>query len=86
MPITPPLYARIDWGLIIKLIIWSLVVGIILYWLNLSPGTIYGWVLEKFAGAWDWFSGSGIQYILLGASIVVPLYLLSRIAGRTRRD
>ena len=76
---------RIDMGLIIKLTIWSLVIGVLLYTLKISPGSLYGWVLDRVAGAWDWLAGHGFEYIALGASVVVPLYLLSVLLRRFRR-
>ena len=81
----PLVLARIDGRLIFKLVLWSLVVGALLYWAEVSPGSIYGWIFDKLAGVWDWFARSGLSYILLGASIVVPLYLIIHFTRRGRR-
>lgn len=76
---------NIDFGLVFKLALWSLIVGAVLYWLELSPKDIYGWSADKIAGLWDWIVGDAVQYILLGATIVVPLYFLMRLKDRMGR-
>ena len=76
---------QINFGLIFKLAIYSLIVGYVLYSIRLSPGEIYGWFLDKIAGLWNWLANSGLEYILLGATIVVPLYFLMHLKNR-RRD
>ena len=74
---------KIDARTIIKLGIWSFLVGFILYSINLSPGEVYGWALNMIAGVWDWLASSGLQYILLGATIVIPVFLISRFRKRS---
>lgn len=80
--IGPAVNAQFDARVVIKLVIWSVVVGAVLYWLDLSPGDIYGSVINAFAGAWSWVSGAGLEYLLLGATIVVPIYVISRFTKR----
>jgi len=76
---------KIEFGTIIKLAIWSLIVGFILYNFSISPGDIYGWVANTIAGFWEWIANSGgIEYMLLGATIVVPIYLIFRFKNRNR--
>jgi len=70
---------NLDFGTIIKLVIWSMLVGALLYWLELSTGDIYSWIINKVAAVWDWLVGSGLQYMLLGATIVVPVFIFSRL-------
>ena len=72
-------------GTIIKLVLWSLVVGFVMYKLAWSPGDIVGWIGNTLAEMWAWFSGSGLEYVLLGATIVVPVFLFSRFRDRMRR-
>lgn len=72
----------LDLPTIFKLIIWSMVVGAILYWLEWSTGDIFGWVANKIAAIWNWLAGTGIKYMLLGATIVVPVFLFSRFKKR----
>lgn len=71
-------------GTIIKLVIWSFVVGFAMYKLAWSPGDIVGWIGNTLAEMWTWFSGSGMEYVLLGATIVVPIFLFSRFRDRMR--
>lgn len=74
---------KLDFPTIIKLAVWSLIVGGILYWLEWSPGEIYGFIIDKFAGVWAWMANSGLKYMLLGATIVVPVFIISRLrSGR----
>ena len=72
----------LDLSTIIKLVIWSMAVGALLYWLEWSTGDIFGWVANKIAAVWHWMAGTGIKYILLGATIVVPVFLFSRFRKR----
>ena len=75
-------------GVIIRLVILSVVVGIILsalgitadnmfYRLSLLTRRIYdmGW------GAAEW----GLGYFVIGAVIVIPIWLISRLFGGSRR-
>jgi len=71
-------------GVIIKLLIWSFLVGLLLYWLEWSPGDVYGWIANKVATLWAWLVGSGLQYVLLGATIVVPIYVIMQFKNRRR--
>jgi len=77
-------------GAIVRLIVMSIVVGIILSALGITPDNILyrlsllarqiydmGW------GVFEWAFG----YFLLGAVVVVPIWVLSRLLGRgSRRD
>ncbi len=74
-----------DMRTIIKLAVWSFVVGAFLYWVDASPADVYGWIFDKISGFWNWISQSGIQYILVGASIVVPVYFIDKFMKK-RRD
>ncbi|SDD24673.1 MULTISPECIES: DUF6460 domain-containing protein [Kordiimonas] len=76
---------QLNAGVIIKLAVWSFLVGLLLYWLEWSPGDVYGWLANKIATLWDWLVGSGLQYVLLGATIVVPVYLIMQFKNRRRR-
>ncbi|MFC3052034.1 DUF6460 domain-containing protein [Kordiimonas pumila] len=70
---------NLDFGTVVKLILWSTVVGALLYWLDISTGDIYGWIINKLAMIWGWLSGTGLKYMLLGATIVVPIFIISRL-------
>jgi hypothetical protein len=75
-------------GVIIRLVVLSIVVGIVLSALGITFDNLF-WRLQILAqriydmgwGAVEW----AVQYFLLGAVIVVPIWLIARIAGGARR-
>jgi hypothetical protein len=75
-------------GVIIRLVVLSIVVGIVLSALGISFDNLF-WRLQVLAqriygmgwGAVEW----AVQYFLLGAVIVVPIWLIARLAGGARR-
>lgn len=73
---------NLDFPTILKLVIWSIIVGAVLMWFETSPGDILGWIADKIAQVWSWFAGTGLEYLLLGATIVVPIFLISRLRKR----
>ena len=70
---------KLDFGTIVKLAIYSMLVGALLYWLELSTGDIFGWIFNQIAKIWNWLMTTGLKYMLLGATIVVPLYMISNL-------
>jgi hypothetical protein len=67
----------------LKLILLSVVVGVILSALNLNPRDIFHSIVELIQHIWqmgwsavDW----AWRYFLLGAVIVVPIWLITRLA------
>jgi len=72
----------LDFGTVIKLVIWSTIVGALLYWLEWSTGEIFGWIFDKIAAIWAWIADTGLKYMLLGATIVVPIFLISKFRKR----
>ncbi len=71
---------KITGGTVIKLAIWSLVVGALLAFFNITPQEIMGWVtgwIGDVAGNIQHYTGQAIAYILLGACVVVPIWLVS---------
>jgi len=72
----------LDIRTIVKLVLWSTIVGATLYWLEWSTGEIFGWVFDKIATAWEWVAGTGLKYMLLGATIVVPVFVISRLTKK----
>jgi|GEM_PF-790599 len=75
---------KFDSRVIIKLVIWSFLVGGLLYWLDWTPKDVWGWLFDSFATVWNWVSGTGIQYILVGAAIVVPVYIINQLMSRKK--
>ena len=76
-------------SVLVKLVLLSIVVGVVLSWLSWSPMEIVDWVILFFERLWTGIFGSldrAVDYFMLGAVIVVPLFLLSRLmkSGRDR--
>lgn len=70
---------RISASTVIKLLLASLVVGMVLAWLNVSPQDLLRTLLgeardmvDNAVGVFGW----AFSYILLGAVIVVPIWIV----------
>ncbi|MEC5291871.1 DUF6460 domain-containing protein [Aurantimonas sp. C2-6-R+9] len=75
-------------GVIVKLVLLSIVVGVILSWLQWSPANVVDWVVDLFQWLWGSVFGSlerAIDYFILGAAIVVPIFIISRLLTLGRR-
>ena len=78
-------------GVILRLLVISLIVGVVLSALGINAANLFQ-SLNVLArrmydlgfGAIDWV----LQYILVGAMVVIPVWLVARILGgvRSRRD
>ncbi len=73
---------------IIKLVILSGFVGLLMFIFGLSPrgfwegvGRFFRWLWDFLTSLLDW----GLIYIVTGAAIVVPIYLLRRLLKARRR-
>lgn len=75
---------NLSFNTILKLAVYSIIVGAVMYYLNISPGSILSTVTNALSGVWNWLKNSGFEYMLLGATIVIPLYLLSE--WKKKRD
>ena len=79
-------------AVILQLAIPSVIIGVVLSAFGYDPANLYDAMLRL----WDWLSSLGFdavkkafRYLVLGAIIVVPLWLLSRILsyfGPSRRQ
>jgi len=74
---------------VFKLLISSLLVGLVMHWFNITPrslvvdfGATMGRLFDTLAGFFGW----AVEYVLYGAVIVVPIwlviFLLDRAKGR----
>jgi len=76
----------------IRLLLLSLVVGLVLSALGISPWQIYQWVERAIRRVYDmgWaFFTNSLDYLIAGALIVIPLFLISRLfkmGGRRRQE
>lgn len=78
-------------AIILRLVVISLIVGIVLSALGINAGNLLAAlniaarrIYDLGFGAVDWI----LQYLLVGAMVVVPVYLLARLLGgaRSRRE
>ncbi len=76
----------------IQLVIASIVVGCFLAFWGVSPGEFWRWLFEMFRGVFSWLGNSVgeivvnlLTYLLFGAAIVVPIWILVRIIGGEKR-
>jgi hypothetical protein len=70
---------RITVGTVVKLIILSLIVGLLLNWFNVSPQALLRDIFGNIDSIVQWSVdafGSAASYILLGAVIVVPIWAI----------
>lgn len=73
---------------VIKLLVLSLVVGVVMRWLNVTPWSLvenFGDTVERLFGWGRRFVAWAVDYVLVGAVIVVPLWLILTFAGRVKR-
>lgn len=66
----------------IRLILLSIAVGLILSWFSFSPWDVVDWFVDLFDWLWINVFGSldrALDYFLLGAAIVIPLFIISRL-------
>jgi hypothetical protein len=76
----------------IRLLVLSFIVGLVLSALNIHPFDIYEWIERLILRIYDMgfaFFGDALEYLLVGALIVVPIFLLMRVlklGGRGRRQ
>ncbi|SEQ64111.1 hypothetical protein SAMN05216548_106109 [Faunimonas pinastri] len=76
---------------LLRLIVLSFVVGLVLSVLHIHPVDIYYWAEDMVYRIWNMgfgFIQGGLGYLVVGAVIVVPLFLLSRLlkVGSGRAD
>jgi hypothetical protein len=70
---------RITVGTVVKLILLSLIVGLLLNWFNVSPQDLLRDMVGNIDAIMQWSVdafGSAASYILLGAVIVLPIWAI----------
>ena len=77
----------------VRLVALSFLVGLVLSVLNIRPWQIYRWIERFIERIWSMgfeFLGDAMEYLVLGALIVVPIFLLMRLfkigSGGARRS
>ncbi len=72
-------------GVVVKLLFLSLIVGALLAFLGLTPRSLWRALRDFVLSIWDMGADAIFQiaqWTILGALIVVPLWLLIRLFGR----
>lgn len=73
---------------VIKLIIASLVVGLLLKFIGTTPLEFWKDLGDVLVGIWKWitgFLGENVTTLLAGAAIVVPVYLVRELIRKSKR-
>ncbi len=79
-PAKKPLIPKFISRNIVKLAVWSLVIGLALSFLNIHPRDVIKSLGSYAQGAVDWALSAfewALGYIILGAVVVVPIWLLA---------
>lgn len=75
-------------GGVLRLLIACLVVGLVLAALDVDPARIWSDFFGTLQDAWDriWSLGSwAVNYLFLGAVLVVPIFLVARIFAAMKK-
>lgn len=70
---------RITFATVVKLVLASMMVGAVLAFLDVQPVAIWRWLADKvgdIAANIQHYAGRAVTWFLLGAVVVVPLWLL----------
>ena len=66
-------------GTIIKIVVASLLVGLLLSFFDTKPQELLGLLGDTAKSIFEWLAGmleGSIEYILLGAAVVIPIWLI----------
>jgi hypothetical protein len=72
---------------IVKLLVASLVVGLLMRWFDITPRSLIANFGETIGQAFDrlaHFAGWAVDYVLVGAVIVVPIWLAMFVFNRLK--
>ena len=76
-------------GVLVRLVVLSIVVGVVLDALGITPGNILERINVLLGRIYDLGFGaieSVLNYLILGAVVVVPVWLVSRLIKSARRN
>ena len=74
---------------ILKLFVASLIVGLLMHWFGITPRNLihnFGDSVVRIFGTLSSFIDWAVDYILVGAVIVVPIWLIVFLADRAKRS
>ena len=81
-------WPRIDFGTIVRLLVASAIVGMAMAYFDFTPRDVVryvtGFATEIVDNAAAWV-GTAVSYVLLGAVIVIPIWLISLLLKTFRR-
>ncbi|MBT5267268.1 MAG: hypothetical protein HOL85_20710 [Rhodospirillaceae bacterium] len=80
---------RITVGTVVKLLIASVIIGFVLAKLEYSPKDLIASVFQNLQGILEWSVdafGDAITYALLGAVIVIPIWLISYLLQWMKKE
>ncbi|MGF9565548.1 DUF6460 domain-containing protein [Neorhizobium sp. JUb45] len=72
---------------LVKLVVVCLIVGVVLAWLGYTPDNIVGSIRYHFLDIWyNGFEALGTvgNYLLLGAIVVIPVFIILRLMSFRR--
>ncbi len=75
-------------GVIIRLVLLSIVVGVVMSALGITPANVFYHLDLLVRRIYDMGFGSAewlLQHFLIGAVIVIPIWLIARLIGMARR-
>lgn len=75
-------------GVLVKLVLISLLVGVVLSALGLTPISVLDFIVSFFQRLWNLGFGAVEQFgdwIILGATLVIPLWFIMRLLDRSGR-
>ena len=78
----------VTFSTVLKLLVWSLVVGAVLAFLNLTPHEVLSWItgwIREVLGNLQRYTVRAVSYLLLGAMIVVPIWAIGYIWRALKR-
>ena len=67
---------------ILRLLVLSFIVGLVLSALNIRPIEVWWWIERAVMRIWNMgfaFLGEAFSYLVIGALVVVPIFLLMRL-------
>ncbi len=74
---------------IVKLVIASLIVGVVMKWIGFTPVDLLRFLGDSMREIFEnlgTFASTLAEWLLLGATIVVPVWLVMRLLGGKRRQ
>lgn len=72
---------------IVKLFVASLIVGMLMHWFGITPRSLiedFGATVQRLFNALAGFFGWAAEYVLYGACIVVPIWLIVFLLDRAK--